>query len=146
MISSSLTLVVHLGSLFAFCVLFFLQVRNRRKNELLSEYLRGDFKARVQLDWPLRFLSRFCEALHVPFSGKGSLSALSPKRLRKEVLFETLLLYGIDAIEYDVGPHGRVQVNLRVSKRVSNHQVLEEELTRALNIDIKITSSFIKEL
>lgn len=141
MMSAWINGLVHFGSLVFFGVLFFLLLERRRENDLVRDYLRGNLTKRVQVDWPLRFFSRFCSALNIPFEGRGSLNSGSPKRLRKEVLFETLLLYGIDAIQYEVEGKQDIHLTIRTSRSIANAEALQEELASAFMVRVSVLSS-----
>ena len=140
MITSWINGLVHFGSLVFFGVLFFLLLERRRENDLVRDYLRGDLSKRVQVDWPLRFLSRFCSALDISFEGRGSLNSGSPKSLRKEVLFETLLLYGIDAIQYQVEGKQDIHLTIRTARPVANIESMQEKLASALMVRVSVIS------
>lgn len=140
MISDYVNGAVHVLALLIFFILFYIQLKNRRERDLLGAFLKGSYLHRVQVDWPYRFFRNFCSALNIPFHAEGlSLFSIgSPQRLRKELLFETLLLYGIDEIEYRVEASRQVHVKIYVSKKPPNLEILEKDLCTALGVELRI--------
>lgn len=132
-----MNLAIHLFALLAFTVLSVLYLKSRRETRLLRAYLVGALRKQVSIDWPSRFLRTFAKALGVPFSGfagKGE----KPSRLKKYVLFDTLLLYGINGIKYEEVLEKKVRVIFYVNKSVPNEDVLKRELSDALQVDAQV--------
>ena len=138
--TASITTVVHLSFFVLFCLLCLGLVRGQRRNKELLEFVRGGRKERVYVDWPLRYLSRFCSVFSIDFDGKGSLSSLPPKRLHRDILLETLFFYGVDAIEYLVDSRGDVFLNVFLKKTSPNREMLQNELSTELNMKVTILS------
>ncbi len=138
MISASINGVVHIfAAVFFISGLFFL-LKIQRERALLRGYLRGDLIGRVQVDWPLRFLAHFCSALEIPFHGMGRVYSGRPLKMRKQLLFETLLLYGIHSIEYRTEGRSNIFLKLRTLKEVPNRDFFSKELSSALGVEVKI--------
>lgn len=133
--------VAHVFSAIVFFVLVFTIVKKRKEQELLRMFLNGRLSQRINLDWPIHFIASFCSALEIPFSGQGSHYSVKPKLLKKEVLFETLLAYGIDTIQYNIDQDRALHVTVCVHRRISDPKVLEEKLTEALQVPVKVVSA-----
>ncbi len=140
MITDLVNGVVHVLSALFFLVLLYLLLKNRKEQALLRSFLRGDLQKRVNVDWPLVFPEEFCSALKIPFSGSGAMTAGAPRRLYKELIFETLLLYGIDAIQYSVDADRNIHLTFQVVNTVLERELLEQELSRALQLTVRVLS------
>ncbi len=139
MIMGSINGVVHLAVALLFLILAYLLVRGYRDREFLRRFLHGQLQKRVYVDWPLVFLGRFCSALDIPLSGEGSRTVGQPKRLLAEVLFESLLLYGIDAIQYSVDVDHTIRVTLHVLRPVLEQDLMEKKLSHALGAEVQFS-------
>lgn len=141
MLTDTANTVAHFFSIIVFLVLFFLLAKSRKEQNLIRMFLTGDLGRRVNLDWPILFLAKFCSALKIPFIGRGSYYAVKPRQLKKEVLFETLLAYGIDTIQYNIDLDRSVHVTMQVHRRISDSGALQKKLTEALQVPVKVVSA-----
>lgn len=130
-----ITTVVHIFFLGFFFVLYFLFLKSKLRNREMREFIKN---GKVYVDWPLRYLSRFCSVFSIEFSGSGALTALAPKKLHRDILFELLLLYGLEAIEYLVDREGEVFLKIFLLKKSPNVEQLQRDLSSELNMTVTI--------
>ena len=129
---------VHLCALLVFLALAYWVFVKEREVKLLRDYLRGDLGRRVELAWPLSFLSQYCAALRVPFEGIGPLKRGAPRVLQKGKVFEVFQNYGLDKVEYRVDDGGRACVVFFTHRAVSDSELWEMDLAAALHLDVKL--------
>ncbi|MBI2603096.1 MAG: hypothetical protein HYW48_08570 [Deltaproteobacteria bacterium] len=141
-----MNLAIHLFAALAFTIMVFLYIQKTREKKLLKAYLAGELRRKVSVDWPLSFLVSFARAMEIPLAGRWK-KGDGPHRLQKHVLFDTLLLYGIDGIKYEENyeKNGETCVVFRLARRIPSVDALESELSDALQIKVRVISTIVFE-
>ncbi len=118
--------------------------RDRDRLRLLFKVAAKDRQAigKINVDWPLQFLSDFARCLDIPMVGSGSLRIGEPQKIEIGPLVALYLEGKIQSISYDCGSNGSMVTALNlVMKESSSIPVddVEAMIERALKVKGKVT-------
>ncbi|MEZ4742183.1 MAG: hypothetical protein R3B45_07030 [Bdellovibrionota bacterium] len=125
-------------------------IKNIRQKKLAEEYNDKISHLTIKVDWPLKYLSRFCQTLEIPFDSELELGSIAPVKIKEGSLFDFYLYQGIVSIAVRREERERVDSSARskepvvyITTGVENGCINDRDgknLSEALGLKVELNS------